>query len=133
MNHAIILFDGVCNLCNRSVQRIIKADPPGYFQFAALQSAVARDLLAAHGAARLQETQDSLVLIEQGHVYTASAAVLRIARKLRWPYPLLSVLKVIPAFLMDKLYQFIARNRYRWFGRRASCMLPDAGLQHRFL
>ena len=133
MNHAIILFDGVCNLCNGAVQRIIKADPHGYFKFAALQSSIARDLLVAQDAADLQKSQDSMVLLENNAVYTASTAALHIARKLRWPYPLTRIFQVIPTWLRDKLYYFIARNRYRWFGRKSSCMVPDAGLQDRFL
>lgn len=130
MSHAIILFDGVCNLCNRAVQSVIKADPHAYFKFASLQSPVARQLLAGHFFSKLP---DSIVLLEDGVVYIASSAVLRIARRLRWPYPLLYGLKIIPAFLRDSIYRFIATHRYRWFGRKANCMVPDVNVLERFL
>ncbi len=127
---AVILFDGVCNLCNRAVQWVIKNDPKGYFQFATRQSEQARPLLAQHGKAA---ATDSLVLLENGKVYTESDAVLRIARKLRQPLPLLYVFILVPPFLRHAAYRFLAARRYRWFGRRKQCMRPAPEHQSRFL
>jgi predicted DCC family thiol-disulfide oxidoreductase YuxK len=128
---AIILFDGVCNLCNGFVQFVIRHDPAGRFRFAALQSEAAEELLRdlpprARGI-------DSVVLIENGRCYWQSAAALRILRQLRGGWPLLYGFMVIPAFLRDRAYAWLARNRYRWFGRRQACMLPTPDLQARFL
>jgi predicted DCC family thiol-disulfide oxidoreductase YuxK len=127
--HPVVLFDGVCNLCNGSVVFIIRRDPRGVFRFAPLQSPAAAALLGE----RVGALPDSLVLIENGRVYTQSTAVLRVARRLRQPWPLVSALIVLPAPLRDWLYAWIARNRYRWFGRREVCMVPTPELQARFL
>ena len=127
--HPVVLFDGVCNLCNGSVVFIIQRDRRGVFRFAALQSPAAASLLGE----RARTLPDSLVLIENGRVYTQSTAVLRVARRLRQPWPLVSALIVLPAPLRDWLYAWIARNRYRWFGRREVCMVPTPELQARFL
>jgi predicted DCC family thiol-disulfide oxidoreductase YuxK len=130
---ATILFDGVCNLCNGFVQFVIRHDARGHFRFAALQSDAGRALLAAHGqAARATADPDSVVLIEDGRAYTHSAAVLRIARHLdgwRW----LGLGRVLPAALRDAIYRWVARHRYRWFGRQESCWLPTPELKARFL
>lgn len=128
---AIVLFDGVCNLCNGTVQFIIKRDRRGYFQFAPLQSPVGKTLLADR--ADLQNL-DSIVLIEDGQIFTESTAVLRIVRKLDgglWRCS--SVLLAVPKALRDPCYRFVARHRYRFFGRKASCMIPTAEMKSRFL
>jgi predicted DCC family thiol-disulfide oxidoreductase YuxK len=127
--HPVVLFDGVCNLCNGSVVFIIQRDRRGVFRFAALQSPAAASLLGE----RARTLPDSLVLMDNGRVYTQSTAVLRVARRLRQPWPLVSALIVLPAPLRDWLYAWIARNRYRWFGRREVCMVPTPELQVRFL
>lgn len=128
---AIVLFDGVCNLCNGAVRFIVRRDPRGRFRFAPLNSPAARErLAAASGDAPLP---DSVVLIEEGRVYTRSAAALRIARGLRWPWPLAYALIVVPRPLRDLAYDAIARRRYRWFGKAEQCMLPTPELQNRFL
>ena len=108
----VVLFDGVCNLCNGFVQFVIERDPSGRFQFAALQSEAARRVLAAHDAPN--PLADSVVLIEEGKVYTGSAAALRIASGLRFPWPLAGVLLAIPRGLRDGIYAGVARRRYRW-------------------
>jgi len=127
----VVLFDGACNLCNGFVQFLISRDPAGYFRFASLQSAEGQALLAQHGLPTPTEPE-SIVLIENGRAYTHSQAVLRMARHLpgwRW----LSAFRVVPRFLRDAVYRWVARNRYRWFGRQESCWLPTPELKARFL
>ncbi len=130
-----ILFDGVCNLCNGAVQFIIRRDPRARFRFAALDSPAAGALLA--GTTALPALPDSIILIEPGtpsaRLSTQSTAILRIARGLRFPWPLLSIFILIPRPIRDWVYSVIARNRYRWFGRRESCMVPTPDLRERFL
>ena len=126
-----MLFDGVCNLCNASVRFIIDRDPRARFHFAALGSEAARSLLAAAGASG--PLPDSIALVENGKVYTRSLAALRIARRLRFPWPVLWALVAVPRPVRDALYDWIARNRYRWFGRREECLLPTPELRARFL
>lgn len=128
---AIVLFDGVCNLCSSAVQFIIKNDPKRRFRFAALQSPVGRTLLARHGLPT--ETLSSLVLVENGHAFVRSTAALRIARLLRTPWPLAFVFIVMPRFLRDLCYDLVAKNRYRLFGKHDSCMMPTPDLNARFL
>jgi predicted DCC family thiol-disulfide oxidoreductase YuxK len=127
----VVVFDGVCNLCNTVVQTIIRGDPDGRFQFASLQSEGGRHLLEQHGVNALEP--ETVVLIRDGRVFTMSDAVLEIVRHMRFPYPLLLVGYVLPRFIRDALYRVVARNRYRWFGRRDSCMMPTPDLRHRFL
>ncbi|MBX7244076.1 MAG: thiol-disulfide oxidoreductase DCC family protein [Candidatus Sumerlaeaceae bacterium] len=129
--HAIILFDGVCNLCNRTVQFIIRRDPNGYFQFAPLQSETAHKLLVSCGVPIVD--MKSVVLIEGGKAYLKSDAALGISRKLSGPWKLFAVLLNVPRFLRDPVYDFIANRRYDWFGRRAECMVPTPELKARFL
>lgn len=127
----IILFDGVCNLCAWSVQFIIKHDPRGAFKFAALQSPAGQTLLAARGLA--QEHFDSVVLIEGDRFYKESSAALRIARRLSGLWPLLYGFMIVPTFIRDWVYQFIATHRYGWFGKTDSCLMPTPDLNSRFL
>jgi predicted DCC family thiol-disulfide oxidoreductase YuxK len=123
----IVLFDGVCNLCNAAVRFILARDPQGRFRFASLQSDVARRLLKGDGP------PETIVLIEAGKIYAKSTAALRIARGLRFPWPLFYGLAVVPLFLRDLVYDWVARNRYRWFGKRDTCMLPTPETRGRFL
>lgn len=125
---SVILFDGVCNLCNGAVTFIIDRDPEGHFAFAPLQSEVALELLGKQA-----ESLESIVLVENGVRYTESTAALRIARNLRGPWPLLYSFIVVPRALRDRVYRLVARNRYRWFGKRDSCRLPTPELRQRFL
>jgi predicted DCC family thiol-disulfide oxidoreductase YuxK len=127
----VILFDGVCNLCNGLVSFVIARDPAGRFQFAALQSDAARQLLGA--LTTIAPLPDSLVLVEDGRVFTRSAAALRVARGLRFPWPLAYGLVVVPRPLRDWVYDLVARNRYRWFGRRDLCLIPTPDVRVRFL
>lgn len=127
---AIVLFDGECNLCNSSVQFIIKRDPAGYFKFASLQSETGRELLKQYG---VSHQIDSLIVIENQRVFSKSSAALQICRKLNGFWRFLSVLRVLPPFIRDFLYDLVAKNRYNWFGKRESCMLPTAEMKKRFL
>jgi predicted DCC family thiol-disulfide oxidoreductase YuxK len=129
--HALVLFDGVCNLCNGLVQFVIPRDPDGYFQFAALSSEAAdRVLLTARHDGPLA---DSIVLVEDGVVYVRSAAALRIARRLGFPWVLGYALMIVPRPLRDAIYDLVARRRYGWFGRRETCMVAGPGVRDRFL
>lgn len=129
--HPAILFDGVCNLCNGFVRFVIARDPGGRFQFGALQSAAARRILDLHDAP--EPLPDSLVLVEEGRIYTRSSAALRVARRLTFPWPLTGLLLAVPRPLRDAVYEFVARRRYRWFGRRDQCMVPTPAIRSRFL
>jgi predicted DCC family thiol-disulfide oxidoreductase YuxK len=133
---ATILFDGVCNLCHGFVQFVIRHDPAGRFQFAALQSEAAQQLLAARGrpAPVAGTDPDSVLLLEGGRLYSHSAAVLRIARGLGGGWAALAAPGwLLPAAVRDALYRFVARHRYRWFGRQQECWLPTPDLRARFL
>jgi predicted DCC family thiol-disulfide oxidoreductase YuxK len=127
----IVLFDGVCNLCNGAVQFLLTRDPRGELRFAALQSDAGRAILAWAGLTRAD--CDTMVFLERGKIYTRSTAVLRIARHLRRPWCWLAAALIVPAPLRDWLYDRLARNRYRLFGRREECMLPRPELLRRFL
>ena len=128
---AIILFDGVCNLCNGFVQFVIRRDRANRFRFASLQSDTAREMLKNQPGAA--QALDSVVLIENGRYYRQSTAALRILRRLGGAWPLLYGLIVVPAFVRDRVYAWIAKNRYRWFGQRDSCLLPTPELKAKFL
>jgi predicted DCC family thiol-disulfide oxidoreductase YuxK len=127
----LILFDGVCNLCSASVQFVLRRDPRARFRFAALQSAAGRAALAQAGV--LGAVPDSIVLVHRGKVRVKSAAALAIARGLRFPWPLLSVFWLVPYPLRDVVYDWVARNRYRWFGKQETCWVPTKELRARFL
>jgi predicted DCC family thiol-disulfide oxidoreductase YuxK len=129
----VVFFDGVCNLCNGTVQFILDRDPGALFHFAALQSDVATKMLAERGVVVDKDAPDSVLLLEGDRVYARSDAVLRITRNLAAPWPLLSVFLVVPRFLRDLGYRFIARHRYRWFGRTDACRVPTPALRARFL
>jgi predicted DCC family thiol-disulfide oxidoreductase YuxK len=129
--HGIILFDGVCNLCNGAVTFIIDRDPAAYFRFAPLQSEVAQRLLPR--GIDTSMSLSSLILIEGNRFYTHSTAALRIARKLRGGWPLLYGFMIVPKVLRDSIYSWVATNRYRWFGTRETCRVPTEELRSRFL
>jgi predicted DCC family thiol-disulfide oxidoreductase YuxK len=127
----IVLFDGKCNLCNGSVKFIIKRDPAAQFHFASLQSETGRKIVEEHGGN--PDDLDTILLLEDGRLFDRSSAALRIAKCLRAPWPLLAVFLLVPAPLRDLVYRFIARNRYRWFGKTEACMIPTAAIRSRFL
>lgn len=126
---AIILFDGVCNLCNTSVDYIIKKDTKGIFKFGALQKS--GELLKKYNIS--PEYLNSLVLIQDDVVYYKSSAALKIARKLDGALPLLYPFILLPKFLRDPVYDIIANNRYRWFGQGNTCRLPTPEEAKRFI
>jgi len=125
------LFDGVCNLCNGFVRFVIARDPGAHFRFAALSSPAAACVLAEAGVTL--PIPDTIVLVEDGVVYYRSDAPLRVARGLTFPWPLAYGLIVVPRFIRDRVYDFVAARRYQWFGRRDVCMIPTPELQRRFL
>ena len=129
--HSIILFDGVCNLCNGAVNFVIKRDPGNVFKFTPLQEKQGVLLLKKHAIDA--QKLDSIVLVENKKVYTKSSAALRIARKMSNLWPLFFVLLIIPSFIRDGVYDFIAKNRYKWFGKKEQCMIPTPGLKEKFL
>lgn len=129
--HPILLFDGVCNLCNASIQWVIEHDPQAQFRFASLQSDFAKELLAGYDLP--PAALDTVILVENGKAYTRSDAALRVARKVGGLWSLLSAFLIVPRPLRDLVYNFIARNRYRWFGKQESCWLPTPDLRSRFL
>ncbi|MFK7790181.1 MAG: thiol-disulfide oxidoreductase DCC family protein [Phycisphaeraceae bacterium] len=127
----VILFDGVCNMCNTSVNYVIDHDPAKSFLFASLQSEVGTSLAKEHGIDASELS--SMVLIEDGRAYQRSTAAIRVARKLSGPAKLLWPFIVVPAFLRDPFYRFIAKRRYKWFGKREACRLPTESDRVRFL
>jgi predicted DCC family thiol-disulfide oxidoreductase YuxK len=131
-NHPILLFDGVCNLCNAITQFVIRRDPtPARFRFAALQSEAGQRLLREHGLP--PDDFDTFVLVDQGTAFVRSSAALRVLKHLGFPWAMLYPLMIVPRPLRDAVYRFIARNRYRWFGKREACMMPTDEIRSRFL
>lgn len=126
----LILFDGECNLCNGAVQFIIKRDKKATFKFASLQSSVGRRLMQQYA---IPQDYSSIVLIENGRAWLKSTAVLRLSRRLSGMWPLLYLFLAVPRFLRDSVYNFVARNRYKWWGRREACWVPTAQLKERFI
>lgn len=128
---AIILFDGVCNLCNRSVQTVIRFDHKKIFQFASLQSKQGQVLLRQYGLS--DKELSSFVLIQHNKAITRSSAALTVACQLSGPIKVLYGFMIVPAFIRDSVYNLIARNRYKWFGKQDACMIPTPELKARFL
>ena len=130
-NKPVILFDGVCNLCNRSVQFVIKHDPEGKFMFTSLQSESGQKLLKEY---QLPANEfNSFILLENGRAYTRSTGALKVTRRLKSGWKLLYGFIIVPHFIRDPVYNWIARNRYRWFGKTETCMIPSPELTNRFL
>jgi len=127
----IVVFDGVCNLCSRWVRFVLAHDRPGRFRFAAMQSEAGRRLLARHGLD--PEDPVSLLLVEGGGAYTDSEAIIRVLAAFSGPWRFAEGLRLVPAFVRDPLYRLVARNRYRWFGRRDACVVPSPDVAERFL
>jgi predicted DCC family thiol-disulfide oxidoreductase YuxK len=130
-NHGVLLFDGVCNLCNGFINFVIDHDPEGYFRFGTLQREPARSFLRSAGYD--PDVLSSVVFIEDGRIYRESGAALRVAQHLGFPWMLLAVFQVVPRPLRDAIYRWVAANRYDWFGTRSQCRLPTPELQARFI
>jgi predicted DCC family thiol-disulfide oxidoreductase YuxK len=129
MEHTIVFFDGVCNLCSGSVQFIIRHDKHDRFRFASLQS----DIAAMHLKGTQHANLDSIVLKDGDKIYTRSSAALRIASKLPFPVSLLYAFMIVPRFIRDFVYDRIAANRYKWFGKKEACWLPTPELRSKFI
>jgi len=127
----LVLFDGVCNLCNAWGRFVIRRDPTGVFRFAAQQSPVGRAMIEDRmkGAAQLS----SVILIEDHSTYTESDAILQILTRLGPPWSWMALLRIVPLRFRDACYRFIVRHRYQWFGRTELCQLPSADIRSRFL
>ena len=130
-NKRIILFDGVCNLCNGGVQFVLKKDKNNIFNFSSLQSEFGQKKL-------LELNFDStnfysFLYLKDDKVYTKSSAALQVCKELSGPIKLLSIFLIVPKFIRDLIYSLIAKNRYKWFGKQDSCWLPTPDLQTRFI
>lgn len=128
--YPIVLFDGVCNFCNRMVNFAIRNDKEGKLRFAPLQSKSGEALKEKY---KIQPTADTLVFIEKGKAYTYGIAAIRICNYLNWPAKALYVFIIIPSFISQPIYKWFAKRRYKWFGKRESCMIPTDAIKSRFL
>lgn len=131
MEKPVIFFDDICVLCSRSVRLIYRNDPNGKFLFSAVDSALFRKKVLP----RLQGTviPDSVILLKGGRIHTRSGAALRIAAGMRFPWPLFTIFFVVPPFLRNRVYDLVAANRFKWFGKRDTCFLPDPEMKQRFV
>lgn len=131
MNHLLLIFDGFCNLCNAAVDFVMKHDSEKKIKFVAAQTEHGRRVVESLG---IEHTAfDSVLFVEDSRIYSGSTAVLRVCRHLPGAWRWLTLLNLIPKPIRDWIYQWIARNRYRWFGRRATCRLPTPEMRDRFL
>ena len=131
MDHPVILFDGVCNFCDAMVNFVIKQDEKGVFRFAPLQSEAGQKLLQQYNLST--KDFDSFVLIDGGKVYKKSSASLKVMNRLPWIWKPAQIFWIIPAAFRNAIYDFVARNRYKWFGKKEQCMIPTPELRKRFL
>ena len=129
--NAIILFDGVCNFCNGAINFVLKQDKKGVFRFAPLQSEAGQRLLKLYNLSTAEF--DSFVLIDDGKIYKKSSASLRVMNKLPWYWKEAQLLRIIPTAFRDAIYDFIAKNRYKWFGKKEQCMIPTPEMRNKFL
>jgi len=127
----LLLFDGICNLCNTSINYIIKRDKRQLFKFASLQSDAAKQVLLQFNEKKY--SIDSIILICNNSIYYKSSAILKLLSIMGGIYSVSAIGYIIPKKLRDKLYDYIATNRYKWFGKRESCMLPTTDLEQRFI
>lgn len=130
-HHVIVLIDGVCHLCQGLTKFIIKRDPKGVFRFASLQSEIGQEMLRRGGLP--EDLVETVVVVEEGSYYIQSAAALRIARRLPFPWPLMYGFIIVPRVLRNLIYKWVAKNRYRWFGKDDECMIPTPEIRRRFL
>jgi predicted DCC family thiol-disulfide oxidoreductase YuxK len=129
--HPVILFDGVCNFCDSTINFVIRRDKKGTIKFTPLQSFSGKQLLGQFG---LPETDmQSFIFIENGVSYNKSTAALRVCRYMNMLWPLCMVFLIVPKFIRDGVYDWIAKNRYKWFGVKDQCMVPTPEIRSRFL
>lgn len=130
-NKGIVLFDGYCNLCSGSVKFILKRDKKDYFRFTSIQSEIGQQYLSDIKIST--ELNNSVILIENGKVYYKSTAALRIAKKLKGLWFLFYIFIIIPSTIRNFIYMIISKNRYKWFGKKTECFLPEEKYKHSFL
>jgi predicted DCC family thiol-disulfide oxidoreductase YuxK len=128
----LILFDGVCNLCNTSVQYVIKHDKKNSFMFTALQSDVGQQIIKDYNI-DTSKTDSILLYTPQTGVVSKSTAALKIAQNLGFPQNVMSIFFIVPPFIRNGVYDYIAKNRYKWYGKKESCMIPTPELKSKFL
>ena len=128
----LILFDGICNLCNASVLYVIKRDKANIFIFTPLQSKIGAQIFEAYNVDPKQIDSVALYEPDKGLSYKSTAAI-KIASKLEFPSSLLVIFYIIPVFIRNLVYDYIAKNRYKWYGKRESCMVPSSELEDKFL
>jgi predicted DCC family thiol-disulfide oxidoreductase YuxK len=131
VQNPVILFDGVCNLCNGSVLFILNRDPSGIFRFAPLQSETGKNLLSKFDLPN--DKFDSIILVENNEYYLRSTAALKILQRLGALWKIVYVFMLVPRPVRDYIYDIVARNRYKWYGKRAECMIPSSDIESRFL
>ncbi|MEW4924993.1 DCC1-like thiol-disulfide oxidoreductase family protein [Algibacter sp. 2305UL17-15] len=131
-NKKLILFDGVCNLCNNSVQYVIKHDKNNLFLFTALQSEVGQKIIE-HYNIDTSKTDSILLYTPEKGIEQKSTAALEVASKLGFPRNLMRIFFIIPPFIRNWVYNFIAKNRYKWYGKKEACMIPTPDLKSKFL
>lgn len=129
MSDSVVFFDGVCNLCNSYVQWLIRRDKKQRLRYSSLQSGYAQQHITDPAIL----ATDSIVFFKNQHYYTKSTAVIHILRTLGFPYRFALILLLVPKFLRDWVYDVVARNRYKWFGKRDTCMMPNPSLKNLFL
>ena len=131
-NKQLILFDGVCNLCNSSIQYVIKHDKKNQFMFAPLESTVGQNIIKAYKI-DTEKTDSILLYSNENGLSAKSSAALIIAKDLSFPINLISIFFIVPAFIRNWVYDYIAKNRYKWFGKKEACMIPTPELRSKFL
>lgn len=129
--HPIVVFDGVCNVCSAAVRLILENDRGGTIRFAPLQSPLGARLMREHGLRA--EDAETFLFIEEGRALVRSDAAVNVARRLRFPWSAFALFGVLPRALRDPAYRLVAKHRYAWFGRRASCFVPSPEERSRFL
>ena len=130
-NKPIIFFDGVCNLCNASVQFVLKHEKFAHYQFASLQSEFGQQFLESHQLDK--STFDSFVLFENETLYLKSDAALKVSKHLKFPFTILQIGFIFPSFIRNFVYDFVAKNRYKWFGKSEVCQMPTQKTKLRFI
>lgn len=129
----LILFDGVCNLCNSSVQYVIKHDKKNVFMFSALQSEAGQEIIKSFNIDTSKTDSILLYSPENNSITSKSTAALKIASKLGFPRNIMSVFYIIPPFIRNWVYVYVAKNRYKWYGKKDACMIPTPELKNKFL